>query len=401
VSLLSVLRSLRIKGYMSPALITLKSQLTGRFTALVREKRIEELELTDLVGGYNELSFFRAGQECRLVAGKIARLLEEGVAQGRIPFTNSQAFFLLHCLSQRAELSPPETNIRSQLLRRVVEQLSSIKLHELVRVAVSLNRMEFFDLTGEEFSQVRMISQRIAEGVTALDENSLYEFIRGEFNSKFNGFFRIYEEINNNLFAEISEKGDIEIDPEAFFRMLGHLADKIPLERLPESDQRKFFVFMRNYAQTCREDSAMAKGFGHKLYGLVSNGYFSGEQRQKVVDIIAENELPVNTNLLYEFATRDYSLAPFTHSLAEYDIATLKEEILLKVAVIAHHITTQGGDVANLKAQLEQRVAGIVATPQKFIEFTRRLGRYSVSVREFHLAFEKTLEQLPNPFVTT
>jgi hypothetical protein len=224
----------------------------------------------------------------------------------------------------------------------VTEQLSSISLNELVRVAVSLNRMEFLDFSGEEFSQVRMITNRIFESVNDLEENSIYELIRGDNNSKYTGFYRIYEEINRNLFAEIAPNGKADIESDAIFRMLAYLADKLPLERLPEKEQAKFFAFVRNIAQDCSSDEGVAKSLGLKLNGLVSNGYFSSEKHKKeIVQIIVENEVLANTNLLYEMATRGFDISPLAENIDKYDVASLKEEILLKIGIIMHRIPSK------------------------------------------------------------
>lgn len=60
------------------------------------------------------------------------------------------------------------------------------------------------------------------------------EFIRGEHNSKYGGFYRIYEQINNNIFASISKKGKTDVDPDLLFVMLTNIANKIPLDRNTE-----------------------------------------------------------------------------------------------------------------------------------------------------------------------
>jgi len=128
---------------------------------------------------------------------------------------------------------------------------------------------------------VRLITNRIFESVNDLEESSIYDLIKGENNSKFVGFYKIFEEINRNLFAEITPNGKTEIDSEAIFRMLALLADKIPLEKIPEKDQSKFFSFVRSLAQESSEDQNEARNLGLKLNGLVSNGYFSGEKQKK------------------------------------------------------------------------------------------------------------------------
>lgn len=96
---------------------------------------------------------------------------------------------------------------------------------------------------------------------------------------------------------------------------------------------------------------------------LISNGYFSGQHRQQVVDILANSELPINTDLLYELATHGFDLTRFTGVLASYRVPELREEILLKVGVITHRMAGQGCDVAEMVAQAEQRVAEAVASP--------------------------------------
>ena len=128
---------------------------------------------------------------------------------------------------------------------------------------------------------MRLITNRIFESVNDLEESSIYDLIKGENNSKFVGFYKIFEEINRNLFAEITPNGKTEIDSEAIFRMLALLADKIPLEKIPEKDQSKFFSFVRSLAQESSEDQNEARNLGLKLNGLVSNGYFSGEKQKK------------------------------------------------------------------------------------------------------------------------
>ena len=128
---------------------------------------------------------------------------------------------------------------------------------------------------------MRLITNRIFESVNDLEESSIYDLIKGENNSKFVGFYKIFEEINRNLFAEITPNGKTEIDSEAIFRMLALLADKMPLDKITEKDQSKFFSFVRSLAQESTEDENEARNLGLKLNGLVSNGYFSGEKQKK------------------------------------------------------------------------------------------------------------------------
>ena len=59
------------------------------------------------------------------------------------------------------------------------------------------------------------------------------------------------------------------------------------------------------------------------------------------MNIIVDNQIPANTNLLYELATRGFDISPLDHYFEDYDMANLKEEIMVKVGIIMHHIPNQ------------------------------------------------------------
>ncbi len=54
-----------------------------------------------------------------------------------------------------------------------------------------------------------------------------------------------------------------------------------------------------------------------------------------------------------------------------------------------------------LRTAIEEKVATIIATPQQFMDFQRRLSRSSVGINNFHKAFGKLFERMPNPFVAS
>lgn len=60
--------------------------------------------------------------------------------------------------------------------------------------------MNFYDLENDQFSIVKQLTDKIFDNISELEEKNIYELIRGDFNSKFYGFYRIIEEINKNLF---------------------------------------------------------------------------------------------------------------------------------------------------------------------------------------------------------
>jgi hypothetical protein len=189
--MLSVLRNLKIRGFQIPLLVTLRNAFAGRYLALTREREATEQDLGDLVNAYSEFSFFRM-HESKVLADRLLKLLEAGIAQGRTGLNDSQIAFLMYALSCRHELSHAEARIRSVLLKEVGRQLASFKMQDLVKVAVNLNRMDLFDLDNQEFTLVRQITDRIYASVTELEERTIYELIRAENIGKMPGFYRLY-----------------------------------------------------------------------------------------------------------------------------------------------------------------------------------------------------------------
>jgi hypothetical protein len=51
---------------------------------------------------------------------------------------------------------------------------------------------------------------------------------------------------------------------------------------------------------------------------------------------------PLSTNIVYELAVRGSDITPLANFLGSFDPENLKEEILLKLGVIMHHLTEKG-----------------------------------------------------------
>jgi hypothetical protein len=206
-----------------------KSSLVTKYIKEIRDKKPEELELPELINCYYEVAYYKNSYDCKVVADKISTILDEGLLQDKVALVPTQISFLLYCLSIRSDLTFGEVKIRSILLKKIQQQFSVFKLHELIKFAVSLNKMHFFDIGWEDHNIVKQITDNIYENITELEEKNIYELIKGEYNSKFVGFLRIYEEINKNIFDEIDAKGQTELNPDSIFKALGFLADKISL----------------------------------------------------------------------------------------------------------------------------------------------------------------------------
>jgi hypothetical protein len=54
------------------------------------------------------------------------------------------------------------------LLQEVGKQLQTLKMQDLVRVAVNLNRMDLFDLDNRELNTIKQIADRILNSITEL-----------------------------------------------------------------------------------------------------------------------------------------------------------------------------------------------------------------------------------------
>lgn len=279
-----MLRNLKSRGFQAP-IFTIRNAIAGRYLALLQERESTEQDLGDLVNALAELTFFRM-REGRLVVERLLKLLEAGSEGGRVRLGDNQISYMLWTLSMRPELSNLEQRLRSLVLGELGKQLASIKLEDLVRVAVNINKMDLFDLEPHELSLMRQISDRIFASITELDERTICDLIRADNTGKLPGFFRIYEEINRNIFAEIDERGESELGHDAILRVLIYLAGKLPLSRLSEVEKKKFFAFLGGFARECAKDERKSQQVGFKVKELVAKNYFVGEQKNVLVRLL-------------------------------------------------------------------------------------------------------------------
>jgi hypothetical protein len=396
-----VLRTLKSRNFQSPLATTIRNAITARYLALLQERESTEHDLGDLVNAFAELTYFRL-KESRVVADRLLKLIEAGSEQGRTGLSDTQISFLMWALSLRAELGNVECRIRSVVLREVGKQLGSIKVQDLVRVAVSLNRMDLFDLEPSEFSLLRQMTDRIFGSITELDERTIYELIRADNTGKLPGYFRIYEEINRNIYAEIDENGESELGHEAIFKVLTHLSDKLPLNRLSEVEKKKFFAFLEVFARECGQDESKSRLVGFRLKELISNNYFAGEQKKLLVTLLQTHKVKLNAFVLYDMAVRDYDISPFASDAFEYSVDTLRDEFQVKLGVIAHRLLKWAPtpEATAYFEAVQAKVAEQIPTPEKFVEYYKRLLRMDVKLMDFNDVFGGLVQQLPNPLET-
>jgi hypothetical protein len=145
--------------------------------------------------------------------------------------------------------------------------------------------------------------------------------------------------------------------------VLAHLADKVPLSKATEIEKKKFFAFLENYAQFCKETESRDKLMGHKLRELVQKDYFAGEQKKLLVKLLEKHRLKLNVYILYDMAVRDFDISPFAKDILEYYADTQRDEFQVKLAIIASRLIKLGAGAEitayfdALKAKVEEQIS--------------------------------------------
>lgn len=65
---MSILRSLKTKNIMSPAISSLKNALLSKYIGSLKDKLPVDLDVNLLVTMYYEAAFFKSFNECRVIA---------------------------------------------------------------------------------------------------------------------------------------------------------------------------------------------------------------------------------------------------------------------------------------------------------------------------------------------
>lgn len=88
--------------------------------------------------------------------------------------TLNQCTFLLHALAAKGDLSFHERRLRFYILKNLSSKIDLLKFHDLVNSLVSLNKMDFNDANGIEFTYVKNLGTKMLENTTELEEKSIF-----------------------------------------------------------------------------------------------------------------------------------------------------------------------------------------------------------------------------------
>lgn len=69
--------------------------------------------------------------------------------------------------------------------------------------------------------------------------------------------------------------------------------------------------------------------------------------------MFAATGFPLSTNIVYELAVRGSDVTPLAKFIGGFDPENVKEEILLKLGVIVHHLAEKGFKAEKFQAAIE------------------------------------------------
>uniref|UniRef100_A0A1J3D524 Uncharacterized protein n=3 Tax=Noccaea caerulescens TaxID=107243 RepID=A0A1J3D524_NOCCA len=99
-------------------------------------------------------------------------------------------------------------------------------------------------MTFEELGIIKEIANRLIDNITELEEGSLYELLRAEYNMRSPAFNNLYHTISTNVFEEINDNGETDLDTDAVFKIISFLGSRISFAMLPEIHQNRLFAFL-------------------------------------------------------------------------------------------------------------------------------------------------------------
>ncbi len=100
-------------------------------------------------------------------------------------------------------------------------------------------------------------------------------------------------------------------------------------------------------------------------------------------------------------AIRDYDISLFSKEIFSYTIENLNDESLVRMGIVAAKLVTF--KVPEAKAyfdSIEAKLGDKMDTPEKFVDFYKRLMRMEFKLQNFFDAFSGLVERLPNPLET-
>ena len=187
-----MLRNIKNRGFIPNGIFKFKEVLVKRYNALIKDREPTENDITDFINAYYEVCSFH-GNECRTIASKLLKALETANEKGKATISDNQIGFLFYAFSLNSELSSTENRIRSLLMQRVNAEIETMKIHDLIKIAVNLNRSDSFNFEPFEFKTISKITEKILNSIPDLEERSIYDLIRSENVGKLPGFVKIYD----------------------------------------------------------------------------------------------------------------------------------------------------------------------------------------------------------------
>lgn len=163
-----MLRNIKNRGFIPNGIFKFKEVLVKRYNALIKDREPSENDITDFINAYYEICSFHGNNECRIIATKLLKALETANEKGKTNITDNQIGFLFYAFSLNSELSNTESRIRSLLMRRVSSEIETVKVHDLIKIAVNLNRSDSFDFEPYEFGTIAKITEKIHNSIPDL-----------------------------------------------------------------------------------------------------------------------------------------------------------------------------------------------------------------------------------------
>jgi hypothetical protein len=124
-----------------------------------------------------------------------------------------------------------------------------MKSSEIMSALIDLKKMDLFNFDQEDILNIKLIGERILEGIDQLEERSIYNFLRAEPRNHHSVIRKINNEFTRHIFAEIEENGQTELKQDAVLYMLMLLSEHLPFTQLSPVDQKKVMIFVQNYSK--------------------------------------------------------------------------------------------------------------------------------------------------------
>lgn len=157
-----------------------------------------------------------------------------------------------------------------------------------MNILVDLNKIDNFDFTNNEHFALKLIGEKILEGLNELPEKSIYDFLRGEHLNKHPVISRIYEDFIKHILAEIDEHGNTEMDPDSILKMLSFVSSKYSILRHSDLTKEKILSFIKVYSEQLKSENDPEKSQNAlaQLTSLVEHNYLPAKKQHEIVQCI-------------------------------------------------------------------------------------------------------------------